>query len=161
MSSFSSQTVIAVLGISGTLAAALLTQRSANRARERRTCCTTLNADTRDLANVMTKALHALERSEATEDLRSDLDRARRDHRLRHAEAQMMLPDPVMATASTANRHLGDLYGLLMRLDRGSAEQGQNLETARESMNALWDALRTMRHVMRVDLGITAPAQDP
>ncbi|MEU4028051.1 hypothetical protein [Streptomyces anulatus] len=185
MSSFISQIVIAILGVGGTLAAALLTQRSADRARvreqeytrqlqqdereyatrqaqfeARRTCYTALNAGTRDLVNVMTKVLHALERSEVTEDLRSDLDRARRDHRLRHAEAQMVLPDAVMAAASTANRHLGDLYGLLMRLDQGAAEQGEGLETAWESTNGLWDALWRMRHVMRVDLGITAPGQD-
>ncbi|MEU6378384.1 hypothetical protein [Streptomyces sp. NPDC046909] len=180
MGSSVSQIVIAVLGIGGTLASGLLTQRSANRARDRewqhtrqlqsderehaarqtrlearRTCYGTLNAGTRDLLNVMTKILHALERDEVTDDLRADLDRARRDHRLRHAEATMQLPDPVMAAASTANRHLGDLYGLLMRLDTGTAEQGEDTASARERMNTVWDALWTMRHVMRVDLGIT------
>ncbi|MFF4077869.1 hypothetical protein ACFYZN_00505 [Streptomyces sp. NPDC001777] len=186
MDSSTSQIIVAILGIGGTLASALLTQRRADRARAReleharqlqqdereyathqaqlearRTCYATLSAGTRDLANVMTKVLHALEKGEVTEDLRSDLDRARRDHRLRHSEAQMVLPDPVMAAASTANRHLGDLYGLLMRLDKGAAEQGGSLGTAWESMNELWDPLWKMRHLMRVDLGITAPEQGP
>ncbi|WP_269857045.1 hypothetical protein [Streptomyces sp. RPT161] len=109
---------------------------------------------------MITNVLHALERDEVTEELRSELDRARRDHRLRHAEAQMMLPDTVMAAASTANRYLGDLYGLLIRLDSGTAEQGENVEAARARMNGLWDSLWRMRHVMRVDLGITAPDED-
>ncbi|MGW7274561.1 hypothetical protein ACWGH5_29040 [Streptomyces sp. NPDC054864] len=142
MNSSISQIVIVVLGIGGTLAAAVITQRGADRARAReleytrqlqqeereyatrqaqlearRTCYATLSAGTRDLANVMAKVLHALERGEVTEELRLDLDRARRDHRLRHAEAQMVLPDTVTEAASMANRHLGDLYGLLMRLE--------------------------------------------
>jgi len=70
-----------------------------------------------------------------------------------------VVPDGVMAKASTVNRGFGDLYGVLKRLDRGIAEPGESLETAREHMKALWDALWRMRHVMRVDLGITAPDQ--
>ncbi|NSC25659.1 hypothetical protein FM076_32720 [Streptomyces albus subsp. chlorinus] len=186
MNSAISQIVIAVLGVGGTLAAAVITQRGADRARAReldhtrqlqqdereyatrqaqfearRTCYAALSAGTRDLANVMAKVLHALERGEVTEELRSDLDRARRDHRLRHAEAQMVLPDTVAETASTANRHLGELYGLLMRLDKGTARQGESLDTVRESFDELWEALWRMRRIMRVDLGITAPDQDP
>ncbi|MEU9344465.1 hypothetical protein AB0D74_25035 [Streptomyces sp. NPDC048278] len=184
MSSSVSQILVAVLGIGGTLASALLTQRGANRARDRelrharqlqadereyatrrtqlearRTCYAALNSGTRDLINVMTRLVHALERDEVTEDLRSELDRSRRDHRLRHAEAQMVLPDAVMAAASTANRHFGDLYGLLLRLETGTARPGENVEAARESMDRLWDSLWRMRHVMRVDLGITPPDQ--
>ncbi|MFF7472775.1 hypothetical protein [Streptomyces sp. NPDC008092] len=184
MSSSISQIMVVILGIGGTLASALLTQRSANRARDRelqharqlqadereyvtrqaqlearRTCYAALNAGTRDVVNVMTKLVHALDRDEVTEELRAELDRSRRDHRLRHAEAQMVLPDAVMAAASTANRHFGDLYGLLMRLDRGIAEPGESVEAAREGMNRLWDSLWKMRHTMRVDLGITPPDQ--
>ncbi|MFV0131800.1 hypothetical protein ACLGIH_00675 [Streptomyces sp. HMX87] len=96
-----------------------------------------------------------------TDELRSDLDRARREHRLRHAEAQMELPDTVAETANTANRHLGDLYGLLMRLDGGTAQRAENLQAARESLDKLWDPLWRVRHVMRVGLGITAPDQGP
>ncbi|MFI9230837.1 hypothetical protein [Streptomyces rimosus] len=177
--------MIAILGIGGTLAAAVITQRGADRARarelqhtrqlqreereyaarqaqmeQRRTCYAALSAGTRDLANVMAKVPHALEKGELTEELRSDLDRARRDHRLRHAEAQMILPDGVARAASTANRYLGDLYGLLMRLHGNAARHGESLEATRESLDKLWHPLWAMRHVMRVDLGITAPVQD-
>lgn len=82
----------------------------------RRACYATLSVGTRDLANVMTKVLHALESSGMTQDLRSDLDRARREHRMR-----------------------------------------RDLDAARESLNQLWEPLWKMRHVMRVDLGITEP----
>ncbi|MFI8997814.1 hypothetical protein [Streptomyces sp. NPDC053542] len=181
-----SQILIAVLGIGGTLAAAVITQRGADRARvrelaharqlqqdereyatrqaqleARRACYAKLSAGTRDLANVMTKVLHALEAGAVTEELRSDLDQAHREHRLRHAEAQMVLPDPVAEAASTANRHLGGLYGLLKRLDGGTGRHGENLEAAWESMDEVWDPLWRMRRLMRVDLGITAPDQDP
>lgn len=179
-----SQIVIAVLGIGGTLASAVVTQRGANRAREReleharqlqqderehatrqaqlearRTCYATLSAGTRDLTNAMTNFLHALREDQVTEELRSDLDRARRDHRMHNAEAHMVLPDTVAEKASTANRHFGDLYGLLMRLHAGTAQQGESLETAWEAVEVLWDALWRMRRVMRVDLGVSAPDQ--
>lgn len=184
MNSAISQIVIAVLGIGGTLASAVVTQRGANRAREReleharqlqqderehatrqaqlearRTCYATLSAGTRDLTNAMTNFLHALREDQVTEELRSDLDRARRDHRMHNAEAHMVLPDTVAEKASTANRHFGDLYGLLMRLHAGTAQQGESLETAWEAVEVLWDALWRMRRVMRVDLGVSAPDQ--
>ena len=182
MDGSTSQIVIAVLGIGGTLAAAVITQRGADRARARelrhtlrlqqderehatrqarlearRTCYATLSAGTRDLANVMTNVLHALEEGEVTGELRAELDRARREHRLRHAEAQMVVPDPVAGAASTANRHLGGVYGLVKRLDGGTPRPGEDLATAGEALNALWEPLWRMRHVMRVDLGVTAP----
>ncbi|MEV0599017.1 hypothetical protein AB0I82_06960 [Streptomyces sp. NPDC050315] len=185
MDSSINQIVIAVLGISGTLAAAVITQRGADRARARelehtrqlqreereyatrqaqlearRTCYATLSAGTRDLANAITQVLHALDKGEMTDELRSELDRARRDHRLRHAEAQMVLPDSVAEAASTANRHLGGLYGLLMRLDAGTAQQGESMEAAWESFDKLWDPLWRMRRLMRADLGITEPEQE-
>lgn len=185
MSSSISEITVAVLGIGGTLASALLTQRSADRARvrelehtrqlsgeereyasrqaqleARRTCYAALNAGTREYLTVMTNFWHALKAGEVTEELRSDLDRVRRDHRLRHAEAQVMVPDAVMTAASTVNRGFGDLYGLLKRLDRGIAEEGEGLDAAQEDMRRLWDALWAMRSVMRIDLGITAPEED-
>ncbi|MET8687099.1 hypothetical protein ABZV77_23075 [Streptomyces sp. NPDC004732] len=186
MDSSISQIVITVLGIGGTLAATVVTQRSADRTRvreldhvrqlqqdereyatrqarleARRTCYATLSAGTRDLANVMTNVFHALEKGEVTEELRADLARARREQRMRNAEAQMVLPDGVAEAASTANRHLGDAYGVLMRLDVGTAQPGETLETAREALEQLWGPLWRMRRVMRVDLGITDPDEVP
>ncbi|MFF4284373.1 hypothetical protein ACFY0R_03490 [Streptomyces sp. NPDC001633] len=79
---------------------------------------------------------------------------------MRHTEAQMVLPDGVLAAASTVNRGLGDLYGLLKRLDGGVGEQGESVAAAREDTRRLWDALWRMRHVMRIDLGITTPAEE-
>lgn len=174
--------MVALLGIGGTLASALITQRGANRARARelrhtrqlqqdereyatrqaqlearRTSYATLSAGSRDLANAMTNFLHALDNGEVTEEVRSELDRARREHRMRHAEAQMVVPDAVAEQASTANRHLGDLYGRLMRLDRGLPQEGESLESAWDSMDKLWSPLWTMRDAMRVDLGVSAP----
>ncbi|MBC9713938.1 hypothetical protein H9Y04_15325 [Streptomyces sp. TRM66268-LWL] len=60
-----------------------------------------------------------------------------------------------------ANRHLVELHGLLMRLDGGTARQGENLESVRESTVNLWNPLWRMRHVMRVGLGATTADQDP
>ncbi|MFE9636181.1 hypothetical protein [Streptomyces sp. NPDC006463] len=186
MGTFVVQILIAVLGIGGPLASALLTQRSAGRARDRelrharevqadereyaarqarveaqRTCYAALSAGTRDFMNAATALLHAVEGREAAGELRAELSRARREHRMRHAEAQMLLPDAVMTAAGTANRHLGDLYDLLMRLDATAAGPEEDVAAARESMARAWDALWRMRHVMRVDLGLTASEEGP
>ncbi|MFE0764198.1 hypothetical protein [Streptomyces smyrnaeus] len=90
-----------------------------------------------------------------TDELRSDLDRPRREHRLRHAEAQMVLPDTVAETASTASRQLAEVYGLLMRLDGSTARQ----DTAMESFDKQWDPLRRMRQSCVSTSGSRHPAQ--
>ncbi|MET8681423.1 hypothetical protein ABZW18_28550 [Streptomyces sp. NPDC004647] len=103
----------------------------------------------------------ALEAGAVTEELRSDLDRARREHRLRNAEAQMMVPDAVLAAAQSVHRGFGDLYGLLKRLDRGIAEPGESVDAAEEEMRRLWGALWRMRDETALAQGIPRAAMSP
>lgn len=179
MSSTTSALVIAFLGITGTLASGLLTQRSANSSKmreleradqqrreerayqaeqaaveTRRTCYATLNTAARLYQTELTNYLHALNVGELTGELRERLEEARLEHRARHSEAQMIFPDPVLASAGAVNGHLGKLYGILKRLDLGNLEPGETLEIAEVMREKSWDLLAAMRAVMRSDLGI-------
>ncbi|QCD55978.1 hypothetical protein [Streptomyces hawaiiensis] len=179
MSPSTSALVIAFVGIIGTLASALLTQRSANnnklreieradqqrreeRAYEteqatieiRRACYVALNIAARLYQTALTNYLVAIRSGAVTDEIRTDVDEMRRDHRARHAEAQMLVPDAVLVAAGTVNSHLSNLYGILRRIDIGEPEQGETVELAAEMRRGTWENLSEMRTVMRRDLGI-------
>jgi hypothetical protein len=171
--------VIALVGIAGTLSSALLTQRSANNSKvrelewadqqrredrtyqakqaaveARRTCYVALNIAARLYQTALTNYFVAVRAGAVTDEIRAEVDEIRRDHRARHAEAQMLVPDPVLVAASAVNGNLGNLYGILRRLDLGAPEPGETIEVADEMRARIWDLLAEMRSVMRFDLGI-------
>ncbi|MFE4409801.1 hypothetical protein [Streptomyces sp. NPDC056821] len=171
--------IIAVVGIIGTLSSALLTQRSANNSKireleradeqrreerlyqaqsaaieARRTCCAALNTAARLYQTELTNYLHALNAGDLAAELGERVEEARLEHRARHSEAQMILPDPVLTSAGAVNGHLGRLYGVLKRLDFGNPEPGETLAVAEAMRAASWDLLAEMRAVMRRDLGV-------
>ncbi|MEU5482843.1 hypothetical protein [Streptomyces mirabilis] len=179
MSSSTSALVIALVGIAGTLASALLTQRSANNSKireleradrqraedrayqaeqaaieARRTCYVALNIAARLYQTALTNFLVAIRAGTVTDEIRTDVDDMRRDHRARHAEAQMLVPDAVLTAAGAVNSHLSNLYGILRRLDLGEPEPGETIEVAAVMRVETWDLLSAMRTVMRHDLGI-------
>ncbi|MGW3203809.1 hypothetical protein [Streptomyces sp. NPDC001135] len=163
--------LVAVVGVVGTLLSALLTQHAAERSRqrererservrarareaeERRTCYVALNTASRQYLAALTDQLHALSRTEDPRAVRQRLTEARDLHRDVYAEAQMRLPDPVLALAGEVTHALGTLYGRLRRLDDGVPRPGDSLDAAQEEIDALWDRLRALRRGMRADLG--------
>ncbi|EST20669.1 hypothetical protein [Streptomyces roseochromogenus] len=163
--------VVAVVGVVGTLLSALLTQRAAERSRRReqeraerararaleaeqlRTCYVALNTASRQYLAALTDQLHALLRTEDPRAARQRLTEARDLHRDVYAEAQMRLPDPVLALAGEVTHALGTLYGRLRRLDDGVPRPGDSLEAAQGQIDALWERLRELRRGMRADLG--------
>jgi hypothetical protein len=179
MSSTTSALVIAAIGIAGTLASALLTQRSANNSKRqeleradqqrreerehqaqqatieaRRACYVALNTAARLYQTELTNYLHVLNAGGSIDALHS-LDDARREHRARHAEAQMIVPDNVLAAAGAVNSQLGMLYGILRRIDHGNSGTEDTAEKAEHMRAKAWDLLADMRAVMRRDLGVT------
>ncbi|WP_405438313.1 hypothetical protein OG373_13000 [Streptomyces avidinii] len=42
----------------------------------------------------------------------------------------------------------------MKRLERGTPEAGESMESAVEAQQAIWDPLREMRAAMRADLGV-------
>ncbi|MFD5935700.1 hypothetical protein [Streptomyces sp. NPDC060333] len=174
--------IIAFLGIVGTLASGLLTQRLAGKAKaaelahserqridERRyeaeraaveatrTCYVTLITASLDYHSELNNFWYALRADGATEDLRSRLDDARREQRARHSEAQMQVPDDVIVTADEASRRLNRVYGVLKRLDGGMPprREGESLEQAHDQIVETWNLLADMRRIMRRSIGVS------
>ncbi|MFD8385597.1 hypothetical protein ACFV2X_44995 [Streptomyces sp. NPDC059679] len=163
--------IVAVVGVVGTLLSALLTQCAAERSRQReqertervrarareaearRTCYVALNTSLRQYLAALTDQLHALIRAEDPRAARQRLSEARDLHRDVYAEAQMRLPDPVLALAGEVTHALGTVYGRLRRLDDGVPRPGDSLDTAQGEIDALWERLRELRRGMRADLG--------
>ncbi|WP_309144468.1 hypothetical protein [Streptomyces sp. BR123] len=169
--------VIAVAGMAGTLGGALVTQRAAERAKRReldlvrnqeqtrddlllrRTCYVELNRDARQFTTALNHHLHRIGEGTVEDADRQALDEAKRAHRDRYSEAQMIAPDEVLAQASAVNQALNAVYGQVKRLDRDSAAgpaAGGALDAAAAAREEIWDLLRDMRAAMRRDLGVSS-----
>ncbi|MFZ4275633.1 hypothetical protein ACOZFM_23365 [Streptomyces arboris] len=172
--------IVALMGIGGTLASAFMVQRNTNRLREielrqanevrmeershaeknaglesRRACYVSLNIAARLYQTQLTNLLVALQGELTSDEIRGNVEEARKEHRARHAEAQMVVPDEVLTHAGKVNSHLGNFYGVLRRLDLGTSASGETLELAEEMRSEVWKEIADMRHAMRRDLGIT------
>ena len=115
----------------------------------------TLNTAARLYLTELANYLYGLQEGKPTDGFRDKVEEARREHRARHAEAQMIVPDAVLAAAGEVSRRLGTLYEVLKRIDRGGPEAGETIEEADEMRLKAWGPLANMRAVMRHDLGIT------
>ncbi|WP_327270180.1 MULTISPECIES: hypothetical protein [unclassified Streptomyces] len=162
--------LVAVVGVVGTLMSALLTQRAADRsrqreqertegawdrrieARERWACYVALNISGRHYLAALTDQLHALGHDVELPNVRQRLTDARDDHREAYAEAQLILPDRVLDHAEAVSHGLGMVYGMVRRLDDGTPETADSPSAAHEEIRALWERLRQMRAQMRADL---------
>ncbi|MFI6850558.1 hypothetical protein OG535_37540 [Kitasatospora sp. NBC_00085] len=163
---------IAVTGVTGTLGAALLTQRGAERAKRRelelsqafsetrenlalrRDCYTHLYRDARQFATALNRHLRVLRDRTPGEDDARALDEAKDAHRNHWSETLMIAPDAVIAPGDIANQALTHVYGMVKRLEQGDARPGENLRSAAEAQDELWALIKTMRHAMRQDLGV-------
>ncbi|GAA2115616.1 hypothetical protein GCM10009759_60660 [Kitasatospora saccharophila] len=176
--------IAAVVGVLGTLASALLTQRRSDAARreerelaersrradreearntaartELRACYVALNTAARQYLTALNDHAHALRREQPSSIAETAaVEAARTEYRQRYAEAQMTVPDAVLAEISRANRRLGALYGALARNAHGTARPGDDLASCFAAVDAAWDGLAVLRHAMRADLGITEAA---
>ncbi|MFE7107970.1 hypothetical protein ACFU98_40265 [Streptomyces sp. NPDC057575] len=163
--------LVAVVGVIGTLMSALLTQRAADRSRQREqdraeevrdrraeaherwSCYVALNTSGRHYLAALTDQLHALDREAALPSVRQRLTDARDQHREVYAEAQMRLPERVLEHAGAVSHGLGAVYGMVRRLDEGLPRPGDSATAAQEGIEVLWARLREMRREMRADLG--------
>ncbi|MEV4558708.1 hypothetical protein AB0K51_17185 [Kitasatospora sp. NPDC049285] len=176
--------IAAVVGVLGTLASAVLTQRRGDAARREerelterirradrdelrrstdrtdlRACYVALNTAARQYLTALNDHAHALRRQQpSTAAELAAVEAARAEYRQRYAEAQMTVPDAVLAEASRANHRLGVLYGTLVRIAHGTARPGDDLTAYPAAVDAAWDGLAVLRHTMRTDLGITDSA---
>ncbi|SFY22943.1 hypothetical protein OH786_19180 [Streptomyces atratus] len=161
---------VAFIGVVGTLLSALLTQRAADRSRQREntraerlrarrseaearhSTCVALNTAARQYLAALTDQFHALGGTEDPGLVRRRLVEARDLHREAHAEAQLRLPERILGIADEVSHGLGTLYGRLLRLADGMPRPGDSPTAAKAEIDVLWDRLRTLRREMREEL---------
>ncbi|MFB7189042.1 hypothetical protein ACFCZT_27835 [Streptomyces sp. NPDC056230] len=170
--------IIAVAGMAGTLAGSFLSQRASERAKRReielvrdheevreslllrRTCYVELNRDARQFTTALSQFLHVMQERRVEESDRTDLDEAKRAHRDTYSQAQMIVPDDVLVSASEVNKALNRVYGQVKRLEREEPEPGETMAAAFRAQAEVWDLLRALRTVMRRDLGVASVSDD-
>jgi len=176
----------AVVGVGGTLGSAWVTQRRSDASRReewervertrlaelaaqraesgmeaRRTAYTEFNAAARHYLATLNDHSHLLRiGADDPQESLTTVETARVDYRRRYAEAQMIVPDTVLAEVRRVDTGLGSLYGSLARLTRGTAREGDGIETIRADIKQGWRDLSRMRATMRTDLGVTGPSHE-
>jgi hypothetical protein len=189
--------VVAILGAVGTLSSPLLTQRFADRAKrqdfefelerrredrheddrrsaaeERREIYAQLNTAARRYEQAIYQYLRAISEGPARPDQQAKLVAARETFRELYSDAQMILPDRVLAAAMDMSYGLGQAYGKAKRLERrlypepsGGApadDPGETIETARAYCHGdVYQSIIRLRGFMRQDLGVSEPAGQP
>lgn len=183
---------VAVVGVIGTLGAALLTQRRADRLKRyeleatalhqreeraaaeqlrqkearatarraltdlRRACYISLNTTARQYQTAQINLVHALRAQDDrdTQLCAEQLEERRLALRDSYAEAQMIVPSPVMAAARAASHQLNSTWGLLKRLLAHSPADNGQLDALEVETELSWVLLSDLRGAMRSDLGV-------
>ena len=181
--------LVAILGVAGTLSSPLLGQWIARRGKqqefdlqrqerlesrqetrqretfeERRSIYAKLNTAARQYTQELRAYLRAITDRSATDDESARLEQARQAYRDLYSDAQMILPDKVLAAAVSVNNGLGDAYGMIIRLAAGTPRAGtqggspETHEIAHQYCRVtLYDLIETLRQSMREDLGVAIP----
>lgn len=182
MSSAIFSLIIAVVGVSGTLASAVLTQRSSLRARreelahtervrraeqedadeKRRTerlrdCYVRLNANDRNYRDALLAYAYALKAGSPGEAESAEVATARRAQRDARAEAQMVVSDQVLDAEGEVNRQLTRAYSSLKQIERedDAGVRANQLDEAIERLDRIISMMSRVRVLMRRELGIT------
>ncbi|MFI2782586.1 hypothetical protein [Streptomyces sp. ALB3] len=160
--------ITAVVGVLGTLFAPVVTSGMTRRQRaaelgveerrrsfeDRRTAYTSMNRATRHFHTLLKDALHRTRDGVCTDEDRALLEEGRRDYRDRYAEAQMIVPDAVLAASREVNVVLAGVDAALKRIDRGLPREGETAGQLLLDLKAADPRLTALHRLMRQDLGI-------
>lgn len=183
--------LVAIVGVAGTLGAALLTQNRADRTKRmelraaaeqrreerdhaaellraeqaearmreglerRRSCYITLNTAARQYLTAMTNHVHAVRRGEDVGGSLERLEASRLAFRDSYAEAQMVAPDTVLRSCSTAKKQLNTAYGSLRKFCADPSTYAAELASLEGGFQRdVWPHVGAMKRTMRIDLGI-------
>jgi hypothetical protein len=185
--------VVAVLGAIGTLSSPLLTQWVASRSKrqdfelearrrqedrdedgrrsmrqERRRVYAELNTAARHYEQAIYACLREMPDALPTPEQRAELTKARDSFRELYSDAQMMIPDTVLAAAMDVSAGLGEAYGTARRLEQrvsagGSADSTREaIQVARAYVHEdVYRLIIGLRGLMRDDLGVSGPLGSP
>ncbi len=189
--------VVAILGVAGTLSSPLLAQRIADRAKrqdfefemqrrredrheddrraatqERRAIYAKLNTTARQYEQAIYQYLRVISNGPARPGQEAELVAARETFRELYSDAQMILPDQVLAAAMEMSYGLGQAYGKARRLERRRRSEpsgdppaddlAESIEAARAYCHGdVYQLIIKVRGLMRQDLGVSEPADQP
>ncbi|MFF5531753.1 hypothetical protein ACFY71_04640 [Streptomyces cinerochromogenes] len=173
----------AVVGVTGTLVASVLSQRLVARVQSeqferqqraveaqwhreqqvaevnrRRDGYMQVNASFRRYRTQLMNFLWTVHKGAVTPDERELVEEARRDHHSVLAEAQMVASAAVLVELDGMTMALSEVYRRTMCLEEGNPDPDGSFNEIRTDFVRLWERWEQMRAVMRADLGLGSVA---
>lgn len=171
--------VAAVVGVTGTLLAPVLSQRSGAKAQEaeferqqraaqaqwereqqqaelavRRSCYIDTNAAYRRYRTQQMNYLWHVHHHGVTNAVRQELEEARHAHHAAFAQAQMIASPAVLAQLDDVTKALSEGYRRTKCLEESNPDPGDTFEVIEAYLQWIWERWEEMRAVMRADLGL-------
>lgn len=135
---------------------------------ERRTIYAQLNTAARQYEQAIYEYLRVISQVSPTPEQRAELTEARESFRELYSDAQMIIPDKVLAAAMDVSAGLGEAYGKARRLERrlsGGAvadDPEETIEAARTyCRDDVYRLIINLRGLMRQDLRVAGPTDGP
>lgn len=169
----------AVVGVTGTLIASVLSQRLLGRVQSeqferqqqvseaqwrreqrvaelnrRRDGYMQVNASLRRYRTRLMNFLWTVHKGAVTPEAREVVEEARRDHHSVFAEAQLIASTAVLAELDEMTTALSEVYRRTMYLEEGNPDPDGSFDDIRADFVRLWERWERMRGVMRTDLGV-------
>ncbi|MEU4728653.1 hypothetical protein [Streptomyces sp. NPDC023588] len=169
----------AVVGVTGTLVASVLSQRLTARVQaeqftrqqqvaetqwlreqrvveltRRREGYTNANAAIRRYRTHLLNFLWIVHKDAVTAEARETVEEARRDHHSVLAEAQMVASGAVLAELNDMTKSLSETYRRIMCLEEGDPDPDGSFDEIRGDFARIWEQWEKMLGAMRADLGV-------
>jgi hypothetical protein len=177
MSSATVSLVVAVVGVFGTLASAIVTlllsqraklqelkyaerqrlaEQDAAKKQQLRSCYVQLNANDRNYRDALLAYAYALKAGSPSEAEAAEVTTARRAQRDARAEAQMAVSDEVLEAEGQVNYQLTVAYSRLKQLERetDASVREPPLDEVIKLLDNIISLLSRVRVIMRTELGI-------
>ncbi|MFE4262137.1 hypothetical protein [Streptomyces sp. NPDC056883] len=173
----------AVVGVTGTLIASVLSQRLTARVQSeqfarqqqvaegqwlreqqvveltrRREAYKSVNASFRRYRTQLMNFLWTVHKDAVTAEAREVVEEARRDHHSVFAEAQLVASGEVLAELNDMTKVLSETYRRIMCLEEGNPDPNGSFEEIRTDFGRLWRQWERMLGAMRADLGAGSDA---
>ncbi|MFB6665268.1 hypothetical protein [Streptomyces sp. CS147] len=168
----------AVVGVTGTLIASVLSQRLLARVQaeqfdrqqqsaeaqwrreqqvaelsRRRDGYMQVNASFRRYRTHLMDFLWTIQKGAVTPEARERVEEARRDHHATFAQAQLIASTAVLAELDGMTAALSEVYRRVMSLEEGTPDPDGSFEGLKSDFDRLWERWEGMRATMRTDLG--------
>lgn len=167
--------IIAIVGVLGTLGAAVTSQLLSARARRedlkiqqedyihhrqeaelanKRSSYIAIIASSRTYRAELKDYLYMVKHKTVDSTARSDLHEARRVWLANFSEVQIVATVKVLSKIEPVNAGLADAYRATKRLEAGEPGSDQSFEEIDRYLTGLWDHWGNMREAVRLDLGV-------